>query len=338
VPETAQSYRLDPARVVSLVGMEIARAEQVRILEALGFGVSEAGGVLEVSVPSWRPDIHGDADLVEEIARVASLTRLESAPLPRVGQGVAERALTPMQGRERMARRVLAGQGLNECVTYSFVSGPEAGLFGGGAEGLKLENPISSEMSDMRPDLLPGLMAAAARNQARGFGEIGLFEVGAVYWGPEPGEQSIHAAALRVGATAPRHWTGLRRPVDFADAKGDAQAVLAALGVDTSKLMVAREAPGWFHPGRSAALKLGPKNTLAWFGELHPRVIDAMDVKGPAVAAVVLLENPPFPKRKGTGRGALVTSDFQAVERDFAFVVEARTEAETILRAIRSAE
>ncbi|MCL5778186.1 phenylalanine--tRNA ligase subunit beta [Limibaculum sp. FT325] len=338
VPDTARAYALDPARVISLVGMEIPRAEQVRILTALGFSATGLGEKLEVWVPSWRPDVQGEADLVEEIARIASLTRLPAKPLPPASEGVPAPQLSPMQRRVSAARRVLAAEGLNECVTYSFVPGAQAALFGGGDVARRLENPISADLSDMRPDLLPGLLAAAARNQARGAGEIGLFEVGPVFSGGEPGEQETVAAALRVGATSPRHWVGTRRAVDLMDAKADALAVLAAAGVDTSKLMVAREAPGWFHPGRSAALKLGPKNVLAVFGELHPKVLEALDVKGPAVAAVVHLEAAPFPKKKGTTRPALVVSDFQAVERDFAFVVDARIEAEAILKAARGAE
>ncbi|MEO0762499.1 MAG: phenylalanine--tRNA ligase subunit beta, partial [Pseudomonadota bacterium] len=280
----------------------------------------------------------GEADLVEEIARVASLTKLPSRPLPRRAEGVARAVLTPLQRREGQARRALAGQGLNECVHYTFVSKPEAALFGGGDPLMALENPISVEMAEMRPSLLPGLLAAARRNQARGAGEIGLFEVGPAFHGPEPGQQAIHAAALRAGQTEPRHWAGGRRLVDALDAKADALAALGAIGVDTTKLMVAREAPGWFHPGRSALLKLGPKRPLAAFGELHPRVLEAMDVKGPAVASVVFLEDVPQARAKGPGRAALVTSDLQAVERDFAFVVPTGCEAETALRAARAAE
>jgi phenylalanyl-tRNA synthetase beta chain len=193
-------------------------------------------------------------------------------------------------------------------------------------------------MSDMRPSLLPGLLAAAARNQARGFADLGLFEVGPVFSGGEPGEQAWVAAAVRVGHTGPRHWAGTRRPVDLFDAKADAEAVLAALGAPVEKLMTAREAPEWFHPGRSAALKLGPKNTLALFGELHPKVLREMDVKGPGVALVLNLENLPERKGKSAARPALVASDLPAVERDFAFVVDARVEAEAILRAAKDAE
>ncbi len=338
VPDTARRYRLDPTRVVSLVGMEIPAEEQVRILEALGFEVAEGADGLSVAPPSWRPDVQGEADLVEEIVRVASLGKLESRPLPRVTPGVAPATLTPMQRRAARARRQMAALGMNETVGYSFISGRQAEIFGGGGETLKLENPISTDMSDMRPSLVPGLLAAAARNQARGFADLALFEVGPVFHGGEPGEQSLVAAGLRVGHTGPRHWAGTRRAVDLYDVKADAEAVLAALGAPVDKLMVERHAPDWLHPGRSAALKLGPKNPLALFGELHPKVLRAMDVKGPAVAVVLNLENLPERKGKGVSRPALVASDLPAVERDFAFVVDERVEAGEILRAARGAE
>ncbi|MGF1550963.1 MAG: phenylalanine--tRNA ligase subunit beta [Paracoccaceae bacterium] len=338
VPDTARAYPLDPARVASLVGLDIEPSEQVRILEALGFAPEADGGAYRVRVPSWRPDVRGEADLVEEIARVASLAELPSKPLARARPGVAAPVLTPLQRREATVRRALAARGLNECVHYSFVSSAEAAAFGGGGPSMRLENPISADLSDMRPSLLPGLAAAARRNQARGFGEIALFEVGPAFHGPEPGEQATHAACLRVGHTAPRDWSGARRAVDAFDAKADAMAALAAIGVDTGRLQIAREAPAWFHPGRSGALKLGPKATLAVFGELHPRTLEAMDLKGPAVAASVFVEAAPFPKRRATGRAALDVSDLQAVERDFAFVVPERTEAETALRAARAAD
>ncbi|MEO1492714.1 MAG: phenylalanine--tRNA ligase subunit beta [Pseudomonadota bacterium] len=337
VPDTARAYTLRPERVVSLVGMEIARDEQIRILTELGFRCEDDGANVTCHVPSWRPDVHGEADLVEEVARVASLTKLVSQPLPRAA-GVGRKTLTPMQTRERDARRTLAALGLNECVTYSFIAEHEAALFGGAGEAARLDNPISSEMSHMRPSALPGLLAAAARNQAQGTADLGLFEIGAGYHGGEPGEQSTTATALRVGGTTARHWSGVRRPVDLQDAKADAEAVLAALGAPVDRLMVAREAPDWFHPGRSAALKLGPKNTLAVFGELHPKVLDAMDVKGPAVAVTVFLENLPAAKKKSTTRPALTLSQFQAVERDFAFVVDEGVEAAQLVRAATGAD
>ncbi|MEL7468079.1 MAG: phenylalanine--tRNA ligase subunit beta [Pseudomonadota bacterium] len=332
VPDTARSYTLRPERVVSLVGMEIARAEQIRILTELGFGCSDDGSNIVAAVPSWRPDVLGEADLVEEIARIASLTKLKSQPLPRA-TGVGRKTLTPMQTRERNARRTLAAMGLNECVTYSFIAEEHAALFGGGGDSVRLDNPISSEMSHMRPSALPGLLSAAARNQAQGAMDVALFEIGAGYQGGEPGEQATTADAVRVGAHAARHWSGARRVVDLYDAKADAEAVLAALGAPVAKLMTAREAPDWFHPGRSAALKLGPKNTLAVFGELHPKVLKAMDIRGTAVAVSVMLENLPQAKAKSTTRPALQLSNLQAVERDFAFVVDAGVEAQQIVRA-----
>ena len=359
VPDTTRAYALRPSRVESLVGMEIDRAEQAQILADLGFGVEDptvamiaaasmtpAAGLamageeeldLTVTPPSWRPDIRGEADLVEEIARVASLGRLESRPLPSL-PGVGRRTLTPSQARERDARRALAALGLNECVTYAFVAASSAALFGGGGDEMRLDNPISSEMSHMRPSPLPGLLAAAARNQAQGADAIGLFEVGAGYSGPEPGQQFTAATALRLGPTAARHWSGARRVVDLWDARADAEAALRAVGAPLASLQVAREAPGWFHPGRSGVLKLGPKTILAEFGELHPRVLQAMDARGPAVAMTVFLEAIPASRAKGPARPALEVSNFQAVERDFAFVVDERVEAEAILRAARGAD
>ena len=334
VPQTARSYRLDPARVVSLVGMDIPEAEQVRILTALGFTVAPD---LAVTPPSWRPDVQGEADLVEEIARVASLSKLEGKPLSRPA-GVARPILTPMQRREGQARRRIAALGFNECVTYSFIDRDAAALFGGASEAVRLENPISSEMSHLRPDLLPGLLRAAARNQARGFPDLALFEIGQVFPGGEPGEQVLLATALRVGATAPRDPHGSRRPVDLHDARADAEAALAAIGAPAA-LMIQRSAPDWFHPGRSAVLSLGPKNALAAFGELHPRVLAgarrqaARRSPSPCASRRCRSRRPAAPP----GRRSQV-SDLQPVERDFAFVLDDRVEAEAVLRAARAAD
>jgi phenylalanyl-tRNA synthetase beta chain len=332
IPATARRYRHDPARVARLVGMDIAAPEQARILTALGFAVDGD----RVSPPTWRPDVQGEADLVEEIARIASLGGLKGAPLARPA-GVARPILTPMQRREGRARRRIAGLGYNECLSYSFIDRAAAGLFGGGTEAVRLENPISADMSHLRPDLLPGLLRAAARNQARGFQDFALFEIGAVFPGGEPGEQALQATGVRVGATGPRDPFGSRRPVDLWDARADAEATLAAIGAPTS-LMIQRAAPAWFHPGRSAVLSLGPKTPLAAFGELHPRVLRALDLKGSAVAFTLHLEALPLPKARAATRPPLAISDLQPVERDFAFVLDARTEAETVLRAARAAD
>ncbi|WP_128514835.1 phenylalanine--tRNA ligase subunit beta [Tabrizicola thermarum] len=330
--DTTRSYRLDPARVVSLVGMDIPEATQRATLEALGFTLNGN----EVTPPSWRPDILGDADLVEEVARIASLTKLQGAPMARTQPGVPRPILTPLQVRERTARRTIAALGYNEAVTYSFIDARSASLFGGGTDDVRVENPISSEMTHLRPDLLPGLLAAAARNQARGFMDLALFEIGPVFHGGEPGDQHLQAAGLLVGATAPRDPHGSRRMVDVFDAKADAEAVLSALGAP-ARVQITRKAAPWWHPGRSGVIGLGP-NTLATFGEIHPRVLQAMDVKGPAVAFTILIANIPAPKVKTPTRPALAISDLQAVERDFAFVVDAKVEALTAVNAAQGAD
>ena len=332
VPEVDRAYRLDPERVVSLVGMNIAEGEQRATLEALGFTLK--GDM--ATPPSWRPDIQGEADLIEEVARIASLTKLEGKPMRRAKPGVPKPILTPMQMRETAARRMLAALGYNECVTYSFIDSASAALFGGGAEVTRIENPISSEMTHMRPDLLPGLLQAAARNQARGFADLALFEVGPAFSGGEPGEQALQATGLLVGAVSPRDPYGSRRMADIYDAKADAEAVLAALGAP-ARMQIARKVASWWHPGRSGVMALGP-TTLCAFGEVHPKVLRAMDVKGPAVAFTVFVEAVPFPKAKTATRPALAISDLQAVERDFAFVVGREVEALSLVNAAQGAD
>ena len=331
-PKISRKIKLRAERVASLVGMEIPPKEQARILEALGFEVAIGRkDQITATTPSWRPDVHGEADLVEEVARIASLTKLEAQPMARA-DGVPRPVLTLAQRRGMRARRRMAAAGLHECVTYSFISDDEAALFGGGAAAMRVDNPIASDKSVMRPSLAPGLLSAAARNQARGALDVALFEIGPEFTGPKPGEQREAAVGLRVGAIAARDWSGARRPVDLYDAKADALALLEEIGVPVDKLMLDRETSGWLHPGRSARLKLGPKLVLAEFGEVHPRALSALDVKGPAAAFWVALDAAPAPKAKGKARPPLTLHDLQPVERDFAFVVGARVEAEDMLR------
>ncbi len=332
VPDTGRAYRLDPARTTRLVGMDIPEAVQRATLEALGFTLE---GDMALP-PSWRPDVQGEADLVEEVARIASLTRLEGRPLPRPSPGVPQPVLTPQQRREAAARRMAAALGYSECVTYSFIGAEAAALFGGGSEAVRLDNPISSEMTHLRPDLLPGLLAAAARNQARGFTDLALFELGPVFFGGEPGEQRVQLSGLLVGASAPRDPWGSRRAVDLYDAKADAEAILAAVGAP-ARMQIDRRLDGWWHPGRAGNMALGPSR-LASFGEVHPRVLKAMEVKGPAVAFTVHLANVPLPRTKSPTRPALNASAFQAVERDFAFVVDERVEAAVLVNAALGAD
>lgn len=332
VPDTARAYRLDTARTASLVGMDIDAQAQRSTLEALGFRMD--GDMAQV--PSWRPDVQGEADLVEEIARIASLTKLKGQPLPRPQAGVPKPVLTAQQVREKAARRMAASLGYNEAVTYSFIDQKAAEAFGGGTEATRIENPISSEMTHLRPDLLPGLLAAAARNQARGFADLALFECGVVFSGGEPGDQTVQITGLLVGATAPRDPFGSRRVVDVYDAKADAEAVLAAVGAP-QKVQVNRKLDAWWHPGRSGVMALGP-NKLATFGEVHPRILKQFGIKGAAVAFTVNLQNVPLPKVKTPTRAALDISDLQAVERDFAFVVDDKVEALTLINAAAGAD
>lgn len=330
---TARAYKLDAARVQSLVGMVIPESTQRQTLTALGFRLE--GDMAHV--PSWRPDVQGEADLVEEVARIASLTKLKGVPLPRLTDGVSKPVMTPMQRREQMARRTAAALGYNECVTYTFIDQASAALFGGGDDATMLENPISSDMSHMRPALLPGLLQAAARNQARGFQDVALFEVGPAFHGGEPGEQHNLVTGLLVGRTGPKDLHGASRDVDVFDIKADAEAVLAAMGAP-AKVQIMRGAPDCWHPGRHGKICLGPKKVLGIFGEIHPKILAAMDIKGPAMGFTLWPSEIPLPRKAGANKGALTISDLQAVERDFAFVVDADVEALTLVNAAAGAD
>jgi len=333
VPNWQRAYKLDTDRCSSLVGMDIPADQQRASLEALGFVMD--GDMAQV--PSWRPDVLGEADLVEEVARIASLTKLEGKPMARAEVGVPKPILTPLQKREQAARRTIAALGYNECVTYSFIDRASAALFGGASDDTMLQNPISSEMSHMRPSLLPSLLQAAARNQARGFADMALFEIGAAFDGGEPDQQRLCAAGLLVGHSGPRDPHGARRAVDLFDAKADAQAALAAIGAP-AKVQINRNVESWWHPGRSGNICLGPKKVMGTFGEIHPKVLKEMGVKGPAVGFTLWLAEPPFPRKSGASRAALEISDLQAVERDFAFVVDADVEALTLVNAAAGAD
>jgi phenylalanyl-tRNA synthetase beta chain len=315
------------------VGLDLPEEEQRRILESLGFRLDGD----QAQVPTWRPDVLGEADLVEEVARVASLTKLQGAPLLRQGPAVPKPVLTPAQGRLSRARRTAASLGYNECVTYAFIDGPSAQLFGGSDEARRIANPIASDLSDLRPSLLPGLLKAAARNQARGFQDLALFEASETFAGGEPGEQRAEVAGLLVGRESQKGVHGAGRAYDVFDAKADLEALLSALGAP-AKLQIRRDGPAWWHPGRHGVITLGPKTVLAEFGELHPRILKAMDVKGPAVAFVLWPDAIPQPRATGRARPELKVSDLQAVERDFAFVVDARVEAQVLLQAAQGAD
>ncbi|PVA10129.1 phenylalanine--tRNA ligase subunit beta [Pelagivirga sediminicola] len=333
VPDTRRAYKLIPSKVQSLVGMDIPESEQRQTLTALGFRLD--GDM--ATVPSWRPDVQGEADLIEEVARIASLTKLVGRPLPRAQAGVPAPILSPMQKREQIARRTAAMLGYNECVTYSFIDHASATLFGGGDDATMLANPISSEMSHMRPALLPGLLQAAARNQARGISDMALFEVGHAFHGGEPGEQHLQVAGVMLGRTGPKDVHGSARAVDIYDVKADAEAILSAIGAP-AKVQILRGARDWWHPGRHGMICLGPKKMLGIFGELHPKTLRALDIKGPAMAFTLWPAEIPLPRNATANRGAAQMRDLQAVERDFAFVVDAEVEALTLVNAAAGAD
>ncbi|NNF76857.1 MAG: phenylalanine--tRNA ligase subunit beta [Rhizobiales bacterium] len=338
VPDIDRSYTLRTDRVETLGGVKVELSQQKRILEDLGFSVKQVEAGLVCAVPSWRPDVLGEADLVEEITRIVGLDNVPNAPMTRPN-AVARPVLTRLQKRTIAARRALAGRGLNEAVTWSFLPEDQAKLFGGGGEAVKLANPISTELSDMRPSLLPNLITAVGRNNDRGFADVSLFEIGQAYLGDAPEDETVRAAGVRRGNTGPRHWGKTPRPVDAFDAKADALAALAASGAPVQSLQVVAGAPDWFHPGRSGTCQLGPQNQMAHFGELHPRVLDALDVKGPLVGFEIVLNKIPEPKGKGgAARAAMNVSDLQAVTRDFAFVVDDAVVADKLVRAAKGAE
>ena len=332
----------DPHRVARLTGMALENSEITSILTNLGFTVTPEGERLSVSVPSWRPDVFGEADLVEEVVRIHGLHEVVSTPLKK-NHAVADPVLNIAQQRQRNSKRVLAARGMLEAVSWSFVSKAEAELFGGGQAELALANPISVEMSDMRPSLLPGLIAATGRNISRGYGDVALFESGQTYQGEKPEEQRRMASGLRQGTNRPfakgRHWQGAAGKVDVFDVKADVEAVLGALGVSVGNLQCVAEAPSWYHPGRSGVLRMGPKNIIAYFGEVHPRVLDQMDVAGPIVAFEIFLDAIPKPKAKATkNKPAMDSTDLQPVRRDFAFLVGKSVNAEKLLQAAKRSD
>jgi phenylalanyl-tRNA synthetase beta chain len=328
--------------VKRLTGLDIPLAEMKRILGHLGFFVAGSGSVVKVAVPSWRGDVEGKADIVEEIVRIAGLDNVPSTEFPR-GEFQRKPVLTLMQNRTRKAKRALAARGLGEAVTWSFISRPKAELFGGGSPALALANPIASDLSDMRPSLLPGLVAAAQRNADRGFTDTAIFEVGQVFTGDRPEDQLTAASGIRRGTAkgsgVGRHWSGGNGPADAFDAKADALAALAAAGAPMSALQVVPGGPAWFHPGRSGTIQMGPKTILGWFGELHPRTLEALDAEGPLAAFELILDRIPEPKAKATrAKAPLDLSPFQPVTRDFAFIVDRAVKAADLVRAAQNAD
>lgn len=337
VPDTTRTLPLRDGRVESLAGITVAKPEQIRILTELGFRVTDAGDRLDVVPPSWRGDVEGEADLVEEVMRVHGIDEVPETPLPR-GDHLPPPAISPRQLRDRRLRRVLAGRGLMEAVTWSFMDKATAVQFGGGDDSLTLTNPIASDLDQMRPSALPNLLRAASRNLARGSESVCLFEVGPGFTHIRPDGQSQIAIGLRVGPQSERHWRGGTRPVDAFDAKADLFAALRDLGLNPDTMPIARDTPNWYHPGQSGSLKLGPKVVLGRFGVLHPAVLEQFDIDAPAVAFELFLDAVPMPKTKGKAKGALKLAALQPVRRDFAFLVDGSVEAAGLIKAVRDAD
>ena len=339
-PLSDRTIPFRPARVSQLGGIEVAADEAKDILTRLGFAVDAKGDSWTVGVPSWRRDVEGEHDLIEDVLRIKGYDAIPTVSLPRVTS--SRSSFNIEQRRARTVRRVLAGRGLMETTTWSFMARSHAELFFGEGEIYALENPLSAELDVMRPSLLPNLIAAVGRNAARAMPDVCLFEIGPRFEGDAPGQQTLVAGGVRAGAAVSRHWAEQHRPVDIFDAKADALAALAVAGVDVGRVQTGRSdktaPPPWYHPGQSGTICLGP-NVLAEFGTLHPSALKGMDVAGPIVGFEVFLDRVPLPKKaSGPARPRFAPSQYQPVERDFAFVVDSAVAADDVIRAVRGAD
>lgn len=334
-PDWKREYDFDAGYTEKLSGVAVDEKKQVEILKSLGFTMNGKKAI----PPSWRADIHGKADLVEEVIRVIGYDQIPTLSVRSEG-AVAGSAETENCARSRKARSALATRGLYECVTWSFMDTDTARLFGSNDNAaLALTNAISSELTQMRPSILPNLIRAAQKNADRGYANTALFEVGPAFQSAKVDGQKTVAAGIRHVAVGSRHWSGAQaaREVDAMDAKADAMAALEAAGAPVGNLQVSRDAPDYYHPGRSGSLRLG-NNVLAYFGEVHPSILESMDVKGPVAAFEAFLNNAPQMKKKTSAKPLLALSPFQPVNRDFAFLVDDGVDAENIIRAARSAD
>jgi phenylalanyl-tRNA synthetase beta chain len=335
---TPKSVALNVKRVQSLSGVETNAAEAQKILQSLGFSCSASGDSITTNVPSFRPDIDGEADLVEEIVRIKGYAAIPSTPLPTVQ--IKGALSTPLQTRVHLAKRLLATRGLLEVTSWAFMSFAIASRFGEIKESLELQNPIADNLNLMRPNLLPNLLLAVKQNADRGMSNLALFEVGAQFEDIKPEGQKIVAAGVRSGTTQRSIYVPVR-DVDAMDAKADAFAALETIGVNTANLKIDRDVPAWYHPARSGRITMGGKILLGYFGELHPSVLrNEMDIRLLNIVGFELfLENIPTPKAKATkAKPMLQISAFQKVERDFAFMVDSKLEASNLIQAINASE
>lgn len=336
LPPPHKPILFDPAFVEKLGGICVPRERIIEILENLGF-VVEDHATLHVVPPSWRHDVDGPADLVEEVVRIHGLASVASVPLERPN-AIAVPVLSKAQRRTRTARRALASRGFNECVSFSFIARDQATLFGGGDDARQLSNPIASDLDALRPAILPSLLAAAARNAARGLSNLQLFEIGAAFDSGVPGAQKTVASAIRSG-NAERHWQKGAATSGLFDVKADLLAALEAITGAPMSAPITQGAPGWYHPGRSGTIAMGPK-VIAQFGEIHPKVLAAFDIKVPVAGFEIFLDALPDPKTKGNSKAKplFAPSPFQATLRDFAFVVDAKVAAGDIVKAVKLAD
>jgi phenylalanyl-tRNA synthetase beta chain len=334
LPPAHKPILFDPAMVESFGAIRVPRERIIAILQELGF-VVEDHGTLHVVPPSWRHDVDGPADLVEEIVRIHGLTDVPSVALDTV-HAVAAPVLSKSQRRTRTARRALAARGFNECVSFSFIARSQASLFGGGDESRQLANPIASDLDALRPSILPSLLAAAARNAARGFANLQLFEIGAAFDSGLPEAQKTVAAAIRTGHPE-RDWQKGGEGAGLFAVKADLMAVLEAATGAPMSAPITQGAPGWYHPGRSGTIAMGPK-VIAQFGELHPKILAAFDLKVPAAGFEIFLDAIPEAKNKGKAKPLFQPSPYQAIERDFAFVLDATVPAGDLVKAVKLAD
>ena len=336
VPERVAYIR--PSRLKDFIGLEVSAEKIVEILNKLGFKTSVEGDKIRAVSPTWRGDIEGEHDLVEEVVRMIGLDEIPAESLPH--DKFPKQTLSPKQANVVAVRHELADRGMYETVTWSFTDSEIAGDFhkSNQPEKILLQNPIAADLNEMRPSLLPNLLLGAKDNIARGYGNVSIFEIGPEFYGRHPGEQSAVAAGIRVGQTSKKDWSGTMRAFDVFDVKADALAAIAAAKGPYENPQITRDAPAYYHPGRSGALRLG-KNVLAYFGELHPAVIKKLGLKGRIVAFEVYLDNIPLPRNThDKAKKKLELSSFQPVDKDLAFVVSKDTAAANILAAAKNAD
>lgn len=332
----AKPVYLRPERLKTFIGLDVSKEKCEEILSHLGFALTEEDGKIKAVAPSWRGDIECEQDLIEEVVRMIGLdnipaTSMKTADFPKP-------VLTPLQNNIVMVKHELASRGMFETVTFSFTDSDIAQHFRRGQEPILLQNPIIKELDEMRPSLLPNLLIGAKNNIARGYADLAIFEVAPEFYGRNPGEQKAVASGIRVGKTSKKDWTGSMRAYDVFDAKADAIAAIAAAKGPIEAPQITTDAPAYYHPGRSGAIRLG-KNVLAYFGELHPAVLKALDIKSNVVAFEVFLDNIPLPRdAKSKAKKKLELSQLQAVDKDLAFVVARNVSAINIVAAAKNAD